>query len=612
MTMSRYLLQAQELLRKAHLHPSALEQRISEAITLAGYMLSEANRIETSAEKRKQRQLSRMVNDSSGKVFATRLTDQCFRSDNRWRVADQICFLTNALGIPHFLGWLQKMQLSFFSALGPTFGKYFVPIVRHFVRKETSSVILPGEPAALSHHIALRKRQGVRVNLNHLGEAILGEEEAQRRLQIYLEDLARPDVEYISVKVSTIYSQINLLGWDDTLAILSDRLKQLYRAAKDNLYVDGNGNKVPKFVNLDMEEYRDIRLTATLFTTVLDDAEFYDYSAGIVLQAYLPDAYLFQQELTAWAMQRVANGGAPIKIRLVKGANLAMEKVEASLRDWEQAPYTNKADVDANYKRMMAYGCEREHAEAVRLGIASHNLFDIAYGMLLREENGVDKWVSFEMLEGMADAIRQVVQMLSGSMVLYCPTATKEEFQYAVAYLTRRLDENTAPENFLRHLFNLKQGSPAWNEQVAFFTKACHDAATVSYAPRRKQNRLEAPKEPITVPHSPTTPTPTGPSPKTAYGPRGSLPIGQKKNFNEFLSSSMVSNASMDAIHSKKMILPFPIKRSTPTPLLINPLSMPQSLPQQKPSNNGRKAPSKVAAGSSMRRPIFCKTAAVN
>ena len=170
-----------------------------------------------------------------------------------------------------------------------------------------------------------------------------------------------------------------------------------------------------------------------------------------------------------------------------------MEKVEASLRVWEQAPYTEKSDVDANYKRMMTYGCEPQHAQAVRLGIASHNLFDIAYGMLLREENGVAKCVSFEMLEGMADAIRQVVQTLTGGMLLYCPTATKEEFQYAVAYLTRRLDENTAPDNFLRHFFDLKQGSPAWNDQVALFIKSCHDASIVPFSPRRQQNRLETP-----------------------------------------------------------------------------------------------------------------------
>ncbi len=91
-----------------------------------------------------------------------------------------------------------------------------------------------------------------------------------------------------------------------------------------------------------------------------------------------------------------------------------------------------------------------DHAKAVHLGIASHNLFDIAYAMLLRAENSVENEVTFEMLEGMADHIRRVVQKLTKDILLYCPVATKEDFQSAIAYLIRRLDENTGPDNFLR------------------------------------------------------------------------------------------------------------------------------------------------------------------
>src|SRR5207244_2860388 len=131
------------------------------------------------------------------------------------------------------------------------------------------------------------------------------------------------------------------------------------------------------------------------------------------------------------------------KIRLVKGANLAMEQFESSLKGWPQAPYTKKSDVDANYKKMVTYGCDPSHARAVHLGVASHNLFDIAYALLLRAENQVKTEVNFEMLEGMADHIRKVVQKLSTEILLYCPVATKEDFQSAIAYLIRRLDENT-------------------------------------------------------------------------------------------------------------------------------------------------------------------------
>lgn len=97
-------------------------------------------------------------------------------------------------------------------------------------------------------------------------------------------------------------------------------------------------------MNLDMEEYRDLDLTIDLFTRLLDEEEFRSLEAGIVLQAYLPDALPAMEHLIEWARRRRASGGAAIKIRLVKGANLAMEQVEAIVHGWAQAPYESKAD----------------------------------------------------------------------------------------------------------------------------------------------------------------------------------------------------------------------------------------------------------------------------
>lgn len=473
-----------------------IDERCKLSIDLAALMLLEAQRIQTSKEKKIQNELSRMMNDEQGKAFTTSMTDQCFRSHRSERVADQLVFLLEQFGVPHFLSKSKRESLKLFKRIGNYVSGMLVPLVKSLIRKETSTVILPGEPKALSRHMALRRKDHVRINLNHLGEAILGEEEAAKRLQIYLDDLAKPDIEYISVKISTISSQLNLLSWEETIARLSHPLKQLYRAASSHLYTKSNGQQVPKFVNLDMEEFRDLHLTVELFKRVLEDPEFVNHSAGIVLQSYEPDSFPIQQELTEWARKRVSNGGAPIKIRIVKGANLAMEQVEASLKGWPQAPYTNKIDVDANFKRMVIYGAKRENAAVAHLGIGSHNLFDIAFAMLLRAENKIESYMCFEMLEGMADHMRRVVQELSGDILLYCPAATKEEFQNAVAYLIRRLDENTAPNNFLRHSFGLKPGTADWNQQVHLFQKACQRVESVGSSSRRYQNRFEKATEP--------------------------------------------------------------------------------------------------------------------
>ncbi|NCC94437.1 MAG: hypothetical protein EOM10_14345, partial [Opitutae bacterium] len=147
--------------------------------------------------------------------------------------------------------------------LGP--GRLFpaltVPKMIEKMRESSSRAIISGDADALHAYLEKRKQEGVRVNINHLGEALLGETEARRRLETYIADLKDPAIEYISVKISTVYSQIHPLAFDHTVAILVERLSELYRVAAENRFVRADGTRVPKFVNLDMEEYRDLGIT---------------------------------------------------------------------------------------------------------------------------------------------------------------------------------------------------------------------------------------------------------------------------------------------------------------------------------------------------------------
>ena len=300
------------------------------------------------------------------------------------------------------------------------------------------------------------------MNVNYLGEALLGEEDAERRLQGYLAALQQPEIEVISVKISTIYSQISALAREHTIDVLCDRLELLFRAAAKARFTRRDGTVVPKFVYLDMEEYRDKELTAEVFMRTLDRPGLEQARAGIALQAYIPDSFGTQQRINEWARRRVAAGGAPVTIRLVKGANMEAERVEASLRGWPQAPYKTKLETDANYLRMLHEGMRPENLAAVRLGIASHNLFTLAYGLVLAARAGALDRVQFEMLEGMANHQRRALFELTGNMLLYAPACRQEDFTNAIGYLVRRLDENTGPDNFLRHAFNIEVDSPEW------------------------------------------------------------------------------------------------------------------------------------------------------
>ncbi|MFT4549951.1 MAG: RHH-type proline utilization regulon transcriptional repressor/proline dehydrogenase [Pseudoalteromonas tetraodonis] len=465
------------------------EQLAAEAVALTGELLAAGRKRLKIRDRLAARKLGRMLDDPSGKALTLSLADQVFRSEFPRRVASQFRYLVKSYGTPSYLPFHERLGMSVGAFASIFFPGKVMPLVAGKMRSESKLVILKAEAEPFAKHARRREEQGAQLNINQLGEAILGEEEAARRLDAVVGRLKDPLVSYVSVKLSAIDSQINLMAFDESLAEVKERLRKLYRTAIKFPYTRGEGKAGAKFVNLDMEEYRDLHLTLTAFKEVLSEPEFEDYHAGIVLQAYLPDSFQIQKELTAWAIERIESGGKPIKLRLVKGANLAMEAVDASQHGWEPAPYGSKAEVDANYKRMVEYGCRPEHARAVRIGIASHNLFDVSHGLLLREMYEVNASVDFEMLEGMANHQAQVIEDLTSSLLFYAPVVCEENFHSAIAYLIRRLDENTTEGNFLRDMFSLKVGSPAWDRQRAAFEQAVKDKSTVSAEPRRKQDR---------------------------------------------------------------------------------------------------------------------------
>nr|MCU0264244.1 bifunctional proline dehydrogenase/L-glutamate gamma-semialdehyde dehydrogenase [Candidatus Nanopelagicales bacterium] len=462
---------------------------VDRAVARAARWMTDAEGQRTRREKANRRRLTRLLRDPAGLPVTMALTDEVMRISDPSRAAATLRAAAassnpNALGVRDHVGLRAVGRLS---ALAP---EPSMRLVHWQIRDASTGIILPAEQARLRKHLEKRAAEGARLNINVLGEAVLGEDEATHRLDRVIEMLTRPEVTYISVKISAIAAQLSTYDHDGSVHRVAERLRRLYRAAR--------ATTPHTFVNLDMEEYRDLALTVDVFTEVLAEEEFRDIEAGIVLQAYLPESHAVFQQLLAWARTRREQGGAPIKVRIVKGANLAMETAEAQIHGWTAAPYGTKADVDASYKRLVDAAVRPENADAVRIGIASHNLFDLAWALEVAAARGASDQIDIEMLEGMANAEALAIIHDVGSVLLYAPVTSRDDFASAVAYLVRRLDENTAPENFLRASFSLTVGSPTFAEQEHRFREAVRARHTVSTESRRHAGRPPGPTEPET------------------------------------------------------------------------------------------------------------------
>ena len=447
------------------------------AVELARRWVSEAAAadVDPAAER-----LAGVLQDANGLPFTLGFVDGVMRPESLGAAASRLHRIAPL--VPEFLPWYLRGAVRVGGGVAPILPSPVVPIARRMLRDMVGHLVVDARPAKLGAAVARIRETGARLNLNLLGEAVLGETEAKRRLDGIHELIRRDDVDYVSVKVSSIISHISMWAFDEVVDSVVERLLPLYLTAS----ADGT------FINLDMEEYRDLDLTIAVFTRILEDSRLKGLEAGIVLQTYLPDALPALQELSAWAQDRVLHGGAAIKVRLVKGANLAMERVDATMHGWTPATYDTKLDTDANYLRCLDWALDPDRTHAVRIGVAGHNLFGIAYAWLLAGERGVRDGVEFEMLLGMAQGQVQAVSREVGPVLLYVPVVKPAEFDVAISYLVRRLEENASSDNFLSAAFRLDEDPALFDRERDRFLDALRRSTspTLRTGPRRSQNRL--------------------------------------------------------------------------------------------------------------------------
>lgn len=290
-----------------------------------------------------------------------------------------------------------------------------------------------------------------------LGEATLSEKEAQDYTNKYKElitwlakdakswdEIPQIDRDHegaipkvnVSVKMTALYSQIKDLAWDESKRILKDRMRPVFRL----------GMEQGVFINLDMEQYSVKHLTLEVFTELINEPEFKNYKYfGIVIQAYLRDSFEDVKALTDFAQKR----GTPFWVRLVKGAYWDYETIEAEQRGWPVPVYTNKAESDANYEVCAKYLLE--NIKLIRPAFASHNVRTLAACMVYAEKLNIPKEaLEFQMLYGMAEPIKKTMVDMGYRLREYAPVG---ELIPGMAYLVRRLLENTSNESWLRGKF---------------------------------------------------------------------------------------------------------------------------------------------------------------
>ena len=337
--------------------------------------------------------LSAVLSDENGLDFTVGFVDRVVRTDDVHAAADALAEVGKLA--PETMSALDHAQIKAGAALAKIAPQVVVPAARTRLRQMVGNMVVDARDKQFGKTSRKLTADGHRLNINLLGEAVLGDGEADHHLEETHRLLAREDVDYVSVKVSSVASQISMWAFDETVDYVVERLRLLYATGLE-------GPDGPKFVNLDMEEYQDLELTIAVFTRLLSEPELQG-PRGRNRHSGLPARCARRGAAAERILRRTCGQRRRgIKIRLVKGANLALETVHAEIAGWPVTTCDSKQSTDANYKRVLHWLLTPERMKGLRIGVAGHNLFDIAFAHHLSVDRSVTDRVEFEMLQGMA------------------------------------------------------------------------------------------------------------------------------------------------------------------------------------------------------------------
>jgi RHH-type proline utilization regulon transcriptional repressor/proline dehydrogenase/delta 1-pyrroline-5-carboxylate dehydrogenase len=316
------------------------------------------------------------------------------------------------------------------------------PVIRKAVSSLARRFIAGNDSRTIERTLRDLQRDGTRFTVDLLGEVVVSDREARGYGDEYIALLELLHTRFprkadVSVKVSSFDSQLDPVDWNGSLSRAKSGLRPILLKAKETGIS----------LTLDMEHYYYKDLIIALFKDAIGDSEFREAPVlSIALQAYLKDTEQDLRDLIAWLRERKRRIG----IRLVKGAYWDYEYVVNSQKGWPVPVFLNKTETDASFER-----CTRllfESVDVVYPEIATHNLRSIAHAMAVAESLDIAKDAfEFQVLYGMAEQIRKAVRAKGYKVRVYTPVG---ELIPGMAYLVRRLLENTSNTSFLRRAFS--------------------------------------------------------------------------------------------------------------------------------------------------------------
>ncbi|PZF55327.1 1-pyrroline-5-carboxylate dehydrogenase [Curtobacterium sp. MCSS17_008] len=437
--------------------------------------------------------LAELLADRRGLDFAREFVDAVVRPEDPRVVARNLERASRA--VPDDLAWYLRGAVTVGGGFATMAPWAIVPSARKVLRRLAGHLVVDATPARTPAALAKLGGPDTRLDVDLLGPAVLGPAGRDRRLAA-IDELLRQDVAAVTIDLDAVLPPASPWDLDAAVADAVEHLTPLVRTAADR--------PTPPVITLQSGRARDLERTVAVLRALFDTDGAAGITAGVTLPAELPESLDALHGVTAWAQERRAAGGAPVRVRITKGTLLAAERVDAVLHSRPLAVTADRLTTDTAYLRLLDTAIDPERTDAVHVGVATHDLFALATAHVLADRRGVADAVEPEVLLGTtryADALRGAF----GRVVVGVPLVRPDEFDAAVPFLAGRLREIADPQSAAATTTTVDDPAVA-DRAVAAHVDAV--AALVRPAPTttRTQDRRQPPGDPVLLARSENTP----------------------------------------------------------------------------------------------------------
>ena len=409
-----------------------------------------------------------MLKDPNGLDFTVGFVDGVVRPEDLQVAARNLAAL--APKVPAFLPWYMRSAVRLGGAMAPVLPQVVIPVARRVLREMVGHLIVDATDAKLGPAIAKIRKDGIKLNVNLLGEAVLGEHEASRRLEgTHTPARPRPTSTTSRSRSPPPSAPHSAWAFDEAVEHVVEKLTPLFARAASF----AAGGQQAKFINLDMEEYKDLDLTIAVFTRILDKPEFKDLEAGIVLQAYLPGRPVRDDPPAGLGRgpprrrRRRHQGPRGQGRQPADGTGRGLPARLAAGHLGHQAGLGHQ--LQARHQLRAAPGPDPQRPDRRRRPQPLRHRLRLAAGQAARHRGYRQQGIEFEMLLGMAQGQAEAVKQDVGSLLLYTPVVHPAEFDVAIAYLIRRLEEGASRDNFMSAVFELSENEALFEREKQRF-----------------------------------------------------------------------------------------------------------------------------------------------